>query len=52
MNGARIMNFLRVCTRCHHPREAYQARVIHGKFVCAQCLRELHAKELRHAMES
>jgi len=52
MLSPRVMNFMRICSRCHNPREAFRSRVIKGKFICAHCLREIRSKEMRHAVES
>jgi recombinational DNA repair protein (RecF pathway) len=41
--------FLRICSRCHRPRDQIGSRVIHHRFICAKCLQP---KEHRHAMES
>jgi formylmethanofuran dehydrogenase subunit E len=45
----RGITFLRICTRCHHPRSAIDSRLVRGKFICSVCLSV--AREKRRALE-
>jgi hypothetical protein len=42
--------FMRICSRCHRPREVLGGRVLQHKFfLCADCIK---IKETRRALES